>query len=64
MAVRRIRNHGKWVWQARVAYRGLRRAAFRTTKDEARDAERKLLRALKSIARQEEREASAPAALR
>ena len=22
MAVRRIKNHGKWVWQARVAYRG------------------------------------------
>jgi hypothetical protein len=20
MAVRRIKNHGKWVWQARVAY--------------------------------------------
>ena len=27
MAIRRIKNHGKWVWQARVAYRGLRRAA-------------------------------------
>jgi hypothetical protein len=22
MAIRRIRNHGKWVWQARVAYAG------------------------------------------
>lgn len=25
MAVKRIRNHGRWVWQARVGYRGLRR---------------------------------------
>jgi hypothetical protein len=31
MAVRRIKNHGKWVWQARVAFRGRRRAAFRDT---------------------------------
>jgi hypothetical protein len=36
MAIRKIKNHGKWVWQARVAYRGLRRAAFRASKDEAR----------------------------
>lgn len=64
MAVRRIRNHGKWTWQARVAYRGLRKAAFRPTKDEARDAEGELLRALKATANQEEREASAPATLR
>ena len=27
MAVRRIKNHGKWVWQARASYRGRRRAA-------------------------------------
>jgi hypothetical protein len=31
MSVKRIRNHGKWVWQARVAYRGLREAAFRAS---------------------------------
>lgn len=28
MSVRKIRNHGKWVWQARVAYQGFRKAAF------------------------------------
>jgi len=37
--VRRIKNHGRWVWQARVAYRGLRKAAFRNSKEEAREAE-------------------------
>jgi hypothetical protein len=28
MSIRRIKNHGKWVWQARVAYQRLRKAAF------------------------------------
>src|SRR5574341_1698569 len=64
MAVRRIRNHGRWVWQARVAYRGLRRAAFRATRDEARDAESELLRELKETAAQVTAEAAAPATLR
>jgi hypothetical protein len=50
MAVRRIKNHGKWVWQARVAYAGLRKAAFRATKDEARDAEGELRSELKTRA--------------
>lgn len=48
MSVRKIKNHGKWVWQARVAYKGLRRAAFRATRDEARDAEDDLRRELKA----------------
>jgi hypothetical protein len=39
MSVRRIKNHGKWVYQARVAYRGRRKAAFRDPKEAARDAE-------------------------
>jgi integrase len=49
-----------------VAYRGLRRAAFRATKDEASDAESELLRELKAAAGQAkaEREASAPATRR
>jgi hypothetical protein len=29
MSVRRIKNHGTWVWEARAAYRRLRKAAFR-----------------------------------
>jgi len=64
MAVRKIRNHGKWVWQARVAYRGLRRAAFHATKDEARTAEGELLQALKTEVGQAAQEAAAPATLR
>jgi hypothetical protein len=48
VSVRRVKNHGKWVWQARVAYRGLRKAAFRDSKEAARDAEGELLRELKA----------------
>jgi hypothetical protein len=33
MSVRRIKNHGRWVWRARVFYRGLRRAAFRESRE-------------------------------
>jgi CO/xanthine dehydrogenase FAD-binding subunit len=47
MSVRKIKNHGNWVWQARVAYQGLRKAAFRASKEEARAAEADLLRELK-----------------
>jgi hypothetical protein len=50
MSVRRIKNHGTWVWQARVAYRGLRKAAFRPSKEAARDAEAELLQELKQPA--------------
>src|SRR6266545_3590689 len=64
MAVKRIRNHGKWVWQARVAYRGLRRAAFRASKEAAREAEGELLRAMKAEAAQGEQAAARPATLR
>jgi integrase len=64
MAVRRIKNHGKWVWQARVAYHGLRRAAFRASKDEARQAESDLLGALKAEAAQADQQDQRPATLR
>lgn len=64
MSVRRIKNHGKWVWQARVAYHGLRAAAFRASKDEARDAESQLLQTLKAKAGQADQEGQAPATLR
>lgn|SRR5262249_51595977 len=64
MSVRKIKNHGTWVWQARVAYKGRRRAAFRETKDEARTAEGELLAALKSEHGQAEQQAAAPATLR
>src|SRR3989441_3289346 len=64
MAVRRIKNHGRWVWCARVAYGGLRKSAFRATKDEARDAESELRSELKALAGQAEQEAQRPATLR
>jgi integrase len=64
MPVQRIRNHGKWVWQARVAHRGLRRAVFRDSKDAARDAEAELLRELKVEAAQAEQAAARPATFR
>ena len=64
MAIRRIKNHGKWVWQARVFYRGLRRAAFRASKDEARQAESDLLCALKAESAQEEQQGQRPATMK
>src|SRR5262245_7757595 len=64
MSVKRIKNHGKWVWQARVAFLGLRKAAFRATKDEARTAESDLLQELKERAGQAAREGQQPATLR
>lgn len=64
MAVRRIRNHGRWVWQARVAHRGFRRSAFRESRDGARAAQAELLRELKAEADQAEQAAARPATLR
>jgi len=64
MSVRRIKNHGTWVWQARVAYRGRRRAAFRASKDEARQAEADLLRELRAEAAQAELAGQRPGTLR
>jgi len=64
MSVRRIKNHGTWVWQARVAYRGRRKAAFRETREAAREAESDLLRDLKAEATREEQEGAKPATFR
>lgn len=64
MAVQRIRNHGRWVWQARVSHRGLRRSAFRESRDAARAAQAELLRELKAEAEQAEQAAARPATLR
>src|SRR2546426_12620995 len=64
MAVRKIKNHGKWVWPARVAYGGLRKSAFRATKDEARGAGSELRSELKALARQAGPESQRAATLR
>lgn len=64
MSVKRIKNHGKVVWQARVAFKGFRKAAFRPSKDEARQAEAELLRELKARAGEAAAGEEAPATLR
>jgi integrase len=64
LSVKRIKNHGKWVYQARVAYRGLRKAAFRPTREEARQAEASLLAELRTKAEADKAEGQRPATLR
>ena len=64
MAIRHIRLNGRKVWQARVAYRGLRTSTIRPTKQAARDAEAELLQALKVRAGQAEKAGGRPATLR
>ena len=61
MALRRIKVNGRRVWQARVAYRGLRKAAFRPSKEAARDAEAELLQELKAKAASQDQVDQAPA---
>ena len=63
MSARRIKNHGKWIWQARVAYLGRRTSQICENKDAARTAEGELLRALKAEAGADAQEAGRPATL-
>ena len=64
MAVKKIKVNGRRVWQARVAYRGLRKSTIRETKDKARSAEAELLQELKAKVGQAEQQAEAPATMR
>src|SRR5207249_2762327 len=64
MAVRRHKSHGTWVWQARVSYQGRRRSVYRTTKNQAKDAEAWLLQTLKTERDQAVQIEEAPATLR
>jgi len=64
MAVRGFKLHGRKVWQARVAYKGLRKSAIRETEDEARQAEADLLQELRAKAEASEQDAQRPATLR
>jgi integrase len=64
MAVRKHKSHGKWVWQARVAYQGRRRSVYCATKNEAKDQESKLLQGLKAERDQAAQVEQAPATLR
>jgi hypothetical protein len=47
MPLRRVKVNGRTVWQARVAYEGLRRSIIRESREAARQAESELLAALR-----------------
>lgn len=64
MAVKKIKVHCRVVWQARVAFKGLRTSRICQSKEEARQAEAELLQRLKKQAGQAEAEATRPATLR
>jgi integrase len=64
MAVRRVKNHGKWVWRARVVYRGRRRVAYRATKDEARQLEGTFYHEVREEVAQADRAGERPATCR
>ena len=63
MSVRQVKVHGRKRWQARVAYRGLRKSALRDTKGDAREVEGELLRELKGEATKAE-QGGAPATVK
>jgi integrase len=64
MAVRRHKSHGKWVWQARVAFRGRRTSVYCASYAEARTAERQLLEGFEADATRAALAGAAPAPLR
>ena len=64
MSLRRITVNGRKVWQARVAYRGMRKSTIRPSKEEARDAEAALLQEVKATVGEAEQDAQRPATLR
>lgn len=64
MSVRHVKIHGRKVWQARVAFRGLRSSRICASKEAARTAESELLQDLKKRAGEAEQADLAPATLR
>jgi integrase len=64
MSIRAIKVNGRKVWQARVAFKGLRKSSIRPTKEEARQAEADLLADLRKQAGEASRAGQAPATLR
>jgi hypothetical protein len=64
MSLRRVKVNGRKVWQARVAYHGLRRSTIRESKEEARQAEADLLNALRKQSAEAERVSQLPATLK
>jgi integrase len=64
MSIRAIKVNGRKVWQARVAFKGLRKSTIRPSKDEARQADADLLTELRERAGEAEQAGKAPATLR
>jgi integrase len=63
MSVRRRKINGRWVYQARVAVKGQRKSTIRPTREEARDAEAELRRALREEVAWTERHGQQPATI-
>jgi integrase len=64
MSLRQIKVNGRKVWQARIAFKHLRKSAIRESREEARQLEGQLLRDLQERVRSAESDAAAPATLR
>src|SRR5215468_9393953 len=64
MSVRKAVSHGRKVWQARVFYHGRRRSVYCVSKDEARDAERRILDELRAEETEQTAAEQAPATMR
>jgi integrase len=64
MSVRQVKVHGRKVWQARVAFQGLRSSRVCASRDAAKLAQAELLQELKRRAGQAEQAGLAPATLR
>jgi integrase len=64
MSVRKAISHGRKVWQARVFYHGRRRSVYCASKDEARDAERRILDDLRAEEAAQTVAEQAPATIR
>lgn len=64
MSVRQVKVHGRKVWQARVAFQGLRSSRVCASRDTAKLAQAELLQELKRRAGQAEQVGLAPATLR
>jgi hypothetical protein len=64
MSVRQVKVHGRKVWQARVAFQGLRSSRVCSSRDTAKLAQAELLQELKRRAGQAEQAGLVPATLR
>jgi integrase len=64
MAVRKVKVHGEWRWQARSAYHGLRKSKLCANKEEAKSVEATLFAELKAKAENADVKGKAPATMK